>query len=48
MTALFAFIGGIFRSPTCPKCGCTMTGGAPHGGGTVQWECRACGVYFTE
>lgn len=28
---------------TCPKCGSTMTMGAPHGDGDkYQWECR-CG-----
>lgn len=28
----------------CPKCGCQMAGGAPHGPWPVQYECRACGT----
>lgn len=31
--------------PTCPKCGAQMTGGAPHGNWSVQYECRRCNVY---
>gem|GEM_PF-4507066 len=33
----------------CPKCGATMTRGAPHGEGVaVQWECHNCGTIVTE
>lgn len=31
-------------APACPRCGCLMTGGAPHGPWPVQWECRHCGT----
>jgi len=31
-------------NPKCPKCGSTMTGGAPHGPWPVQWECHRCGT----
>lgn len=34
-------------APDCPKCGQPMTGGAPHGPGSVQWECRRCNVFVT-
>lgn len=30
--------------PSCPRCGSTMTGGAPHGPWPVQWECHRCGT----
>lgn len=30
--------------PNCPRCGCVMVGGAPHGPWPIQWECRACGT----
>jgi hypothetical protein len=30
--------------PKCPKCGATMTGGAPHGPWPVQYECHRCGT----
>lgn len=31
--------------PVCPKCGSTMTGGAPHGPWPIQYECR-CGYIY--
>lgn len=30
--------------PNCPKCGCPMTGGAPHGPWPIQYECHRCGT----
>lgn len=30
--------------PNCPKCGRSMTGGAPHGPWPVQYECHRCGT----
>jgi hypothetical protein len=33
----------VLSSPRCPKCGSSMTGGAPHGPSSVQYECTRCG-----
>ena len=39
------FVAGMTEvgMPSCPKCGSTMQGGAPHGPWPLQYECPRCG-----